>query len=257
MQGWFLAAPGSTSATPTVVLEIPAGLPRCTAVVMWEWQVAASGISVYAATRGLEGSPRVPQRQLRGLGRRADARRHGGVDALARTGSPIRIVSADRRPRTCYRLVDRGHTDRFKAAGACRSVTTWSARFSGRHRCAYLRPVRVRRPSVDDWDLYRRNSPLTYAENVTTPSDPARGQDCAADQPLRGALRVCAAEANRAADAGGATSRTSDPSGTPFRRVETAPHREWFRTSWWKVRRACRGRPEARLTRDTGIDSSP
>ena len=64
-----------------------------------------------------------------------------------------------------------GHTDRFKAAVTCRSVNDLiSQMLSGDiGGPTFGLPRRTASIPWEDWDLYRRHSPLTYATNVTTP----------------------------------------------------------------------------------------
>ena len=86
----------------------------------------------------------------------------------------------------------------------------------------------------DDWDLYRRHSPLTYADQVTHPAPhPALGEGPALhDHPGRGAVRGPALAASdtvrlmRVPDESHELTR----SGTPFRRVDNLRLiDEWFR----------------------------
>ena len=63
-----------------------------------------------------------------------------------------------------------GHTDRFKAAVTCRSVNDMvSQMLSGDIGGPTFGLYEYGVHPWEDWDLYRRHSPLTYATSVTTP----------------------------------------------------------------------------------------
>jgi dipeptidyl aminopeptidase/acylaminoacyl peptidase len=63
-----------------------------------------------------------------------------------------------------------GHTDRFKAAVTCRSVNDMvSQMLSGDIGGPTFGLFEYGVQPWEDWDLYRRHSPLTYATKVTTP----------------------------------------------------------------------------------------
>lgn len=63
-----------------------------------------------------------------------------------------------------------GHTDRFKAAVTCRSVNDMvSQMLSGDIGGPTFGRYEYGVNPWEDWDLYRRHSPLTHAERVTTP----------------------------------------------------------------------------------------
>ena len=177
IQGWFIPAPASTKRSPApVVLEIHGGPATLYGwSLMWEWQVlAANGISVYASNpRGSQGYGQAfvtanvgdwgdgPMRDVM-----------AGLDALIDDG----LVDGDRMGVTggsyggylTSWIV--GHTNRFKAAVTCRSVNDLisqmlSGDIGGPIFGLYVYGVHP----WDDWDLYHRHSPLTYATQVTTP----------------------------------------------------------------------------------------
>jgi dipeptidyl aminopeptidase/acylaminoacyl peptidase len=177
IQGWFYPAPASTKSRPApVVLQIhggPASLYGWS--LMWEWQVmAANGMSVYACNpRGSQGYGQAfltanvgdwgdgPMRDVM-----------AGLDALIDEG----LVDPDRMGVTggsyggylTSWIV--GHTDRFKAAVTCRSVNDLvSQMLSGDIGGPTFGLLTYGVHPWDDWDLYRRHSPLTYAEKITTP----------------------------------------------------------------------------------------
>ena len=177
IQGWFIQAPQSTKRNPgPAVVEIHGGPATLYGwSLMWEWQVlAGSGISVYACNpRGSQG---YGQAFLTanvadwGDGPMADVM--GGLDALIADG----LVDPDRTGVTggsyggylTSWIV--GHTDRFKAAVTCRSVNDMiSQMLSGDIGGPTFGLDEYGVQPWEDWDLYRRHSPLTYAEKVTTP----------------------------------------------------------------------------------------
>jgi acylaminoacyl-peptidase len=177
IQGWFYPAPKSTKRTPApVVLQIHGGPATLYGwSLMWEWQVmAASGISVYACNpRGSQGYGQ--EFLTANVGDWGDGPMRdvmGGLDALIDDA----LVDADRMGVTGGSYGGYltswiiGHTDRFRAAVTCRSVNDMTSQMLsgdiggptfGEHAYGVL--------PWEDWDLYRRHSPLTYAEKMTTP----------------------------------------------------------------------------------------
>ena len=177
IQGWFIQAPGSARGRPApVVLEIHGGPATLYGwSLMWEWQVlAANGTSVYACNpRGSQGYGQAfltANHGDWGDGPMSDV--IGGLDSLIADG----LVDPDRMGVTggsyggylTSWIV--GHTDRFKAAVTCRSVNDMvSEMLSGDLGGPSFGLFEYGVQPWDDWDLYRRHSPLTYATNVTTP----------------------------------------------------------------------------------------
>ena len=241
IQGWFYPAPKGTKRDPApVVLQIHGGPATLYGwSLMWEWQLlVASGISVYACNpRGSQGygqeflSANV---QDWGDGPMRDAM--GGLDALAADG----LVDPDRMGVTggsyggylTSWIV--GHTDRFKAAVTCRSVNDMvsqmlSGDIGGPTFGLHVYGVHP----WEDWDLYRRHSPLTYAASVKTPLMIQHSENdlrCTITQAeelfavlrsLRRTVRLM-----RVPDESHELTR----SGTPFRRVDNLRLiDEWFR----------------------------
>jgi dipeptidyl aminopeptidase/acylaminoacyl peptidase len=177
IQGWFYPSSKSTKRRPApVVLEIHGGPATLYGwSLMWEWQVlAAGGISVYACNpRGSQG---YGQSFLTanvgdwGDGPMRDVM--GGLDSLIDDG----LVDPDRMGVTggsyggylTSWIV--GHTDRFKAAVTCRSVNDLTSQMlSGDIGGPTFGEQSYGVLPWEDWDLYRRHSPLTHAERVTTP----------------------------------------------------------------------------------------
>jgi dipeptidyl aminopeptidase/acylaminoacyl peptidase len=241
IQGWFIQAPASTKRSPApVVVEIHGGPATLYGwSLMWEWQVlAANGISVYACNpRGSQGYGReflTANVKDWGEGPMRDVM--AGLDALAADG----LVDPDRMGVTggsyggylTSWIV--GHTNRFKAAVTCRSVNDLisqmlSGDIGGPTFGLYAYGVHP----WDDWDLYRRHSPLTSATNVRTPlliQHAERDLRCTITQAeelfavlrsLRRTVRLM-----RVPDESHELTR----SGTPFRRVDNLRLiDEWFR----------------------------
>jgi dipeptidyl aminopeptidase/acylaminoacyl peptidase len=241
IQGWFIESPASSRRQPApVVLEIHGGPATLYGwSLMWEWQVlAASGTSVYACNpRGSQG---YGQEHLTanvadwGDGPMRDVM--AGLDALAADG----LVDPDRMGVTggsyggylTSWIV--GHTDRFKAAVTCRSVNDMvSQMLSGDIGGPTFGLYEYGVQPWEDWDLYRRHSPLTYAENVTTPlliQHSEKDLRCTITQAeelfavlrsLRRTVRLMRVPEE---------SHELTRSGTPFRRVDNVRLiDEWFR----------------------------
>ncbi|MGH2417247.1 MAG: prolyl oligopeptidase family serine peptidase [Candidatus Limnocylindria bacterium] len=241
VQGWFFAAPGSTKRNPApAVLEIHGGPATLYGwSLMWEWQVlAASGISVYACNpRGSQG---YGHEFLNGnFGDWGDGPMRdvmAGIDALVVDG----LVDPDRLGVTggsyggylTSWIV--GHTDRFRAAVTCRSVNDMiSQMLSGDIGGPTFGLYEYGVHPWDDWDLYRRHSPLTYAANVSTPlliQHAEKDLRCTITQAeelfavLRSLKRTV--RLMRVPDESHELTR----SGTPFRRVDNLRLiDEWFR----------------------------
>ncbi|MDQ3690627.1 MAG: S9 family peptidase [Chloroflexota bacterium] len=241
IQGWFLQAPGGTKRSPApVVLEIHGGPGTLYGwSLIWEWQLlVASGISVYACNpRGSQGygadflSANVADW---GDGPMRDCM--AGLDALIADG----LADADRMGVTggsyggylTSWMV--GHTDRFKAAVTCRSVNDMvSQMLSGDIGGPTFGLYEYGVQPWEDWDLYRRHSPLTYATSVTTPlliQHSEKDLRCTITQAeelfalLRSLKRVV--RLMRVPDESHELTR----SGTPFRRVDNVRLiDEWFR----------------------------
>ena len=177
IQGWFYPAPSSSKRSPApVVLEIhggPATLYGWSPAL--EWQIlAASGISVYACNpRGSQGygqSFLTANVTDWGDGPMDDVM--AGLDALVADG----LVDPDRMGVTggsyggylTSWIV--GHTDRFKAAVTCRSVNDLISQMLSGDIGGPVFGMHVYGVHPwDDWDLYHRHSPLTYATEIKTP----------------------------------------------------------------------------------------
>ena len=126
-----------------------------------------------------------------------------------------------------------GHTDRFKAAVTCRSVNDLiSQMLSGDIGGPTFGLYEYGVHPWEDWDLYRRHSPLTYATEVSTPlliQHAEKDLRCTITQAeelfavlrsLRKTVRLM-----RTPDESHELTR----SGTPFRRAENLVQvRDWF-----------------------------
>ncbi|MGQ0608229.1 MAG: S9 family peptidase, partial [Chloroflexota bacterium] len=177
IQGWFLPAPQSTKRSPApVVLEIHGGPGTLYGwSLLWEWQLlAANGISVYACNpRGSQGYGRdflTANVADWGDGPMRDCM--AGLDALVADGlaDPERMGVTGGSYGGYLTSWIVGHTDRFKAAVTCRSVNDMvSQMLSGDIGGPTFGLYEYGVQPWEDWDLYRRHSPLTYAESVTTP----------------------------------------------------------------------------------------
>ncbi len=241
IQGWFIPSPASTKAKPApVVVEIHGGPATLYGwSLMWEWQVlAANGMSVYACNpRGSQGYGRAfLGANVRDWGDGPMRDVMGGLDALVADG----LVDPDRMGVTggsyggylTSWIV--GHTDRFTAAVTCRSVNDMiSQMLSGDIGGPTFGLFVYGAHPWEDWDLYRRHSPLTYATKITTPlliQHAERDLRCTITQAeelfavlrsLRKTVRLM-----RTPDETHELTR----SGTPFRRVDNLRLiDEWFR----------------------------
>ncbi|MDQ2689656.1 MAG: S9 family peptidase [Chloroflexota bacterium] len=241
VQGWFYPAPGSSKRRPApVVLEIHGGPATLYGwSLMWEWQqLAASGMSVYACNpRGSQGyGQEFLTANVRDWGDGPMRDVMAGVDSLIEDG----LVDPDRMGVTggsyggylTSWIV--GHTDRFKAAVTCRSVNDMiSQMLSGDIGGPTFGLFEYGVHPWEDWDLYRRHSPLTYATNVTTPlliQHAEKDLRCTVTQAeelfavlrsLRKTVRLMRVPEE---------SHELTRSGTPFRRVDNLRLiDEWFR----------------------------
>ena len=177
IQGWFLQAPQGTKRNPApVVLEIHGGPGTLYGwSLIWEWQLlVASGISVYACNpRGSQGYGRdFLSANVADWGDGPMRDCMAGLDALVADGlaDPDRMGVTGGSYGGYLTSWIVGHTDRFKAAVTCRSVNDMvSQMLSGDIGGPTFGLYEYGVHPWEDWDLYRRHSPLTYATSVTTP----------------------------------------------------------------------------------------
>jgi dipeptidyl aminopeptidase/acylaminoacyl peptidase len=126
-----------------------------------------------------------------------------------------------------------GHTDRFKAAVTCRSVNDMTSQMlSGDIGGPVFGRYEYGVSPWEDWDLYRDHSPLTYAQQISTPlliQHSEKDLRCPITQAeeLFSALRSLRKPVRlmRVPEESHELTR----SGTPFRRVDNLRLiREWF-----------------------------
>ncbi len=241
IQGWFLESPASTKRAPApVILEIHGGPGTLYGwSLIWEWQLlAASGISVYACNpRGSQGYGRAfltANMADWGDGPMRDCM--AGLDGLVADGlaDPDRMGVTGGSYGGYLTSWIVGHTDRFKAAVTCRSVNDMvSQMLSGDIGGPTFGLYEYGVHPWEDWDLYRRHSPLTYVTQMTTPlliQHSEKDLRCTVTQAeelfsvlrsLRKTVRLM-----RVPDESHELTR----SGTPFRRVDNLRLiDEWFR----------------------------
>ena len=176
IQGWFLEAPPVNGHPAPLVVEIHGGPATLYGWSMfWEWQcLVAAGISVYACNpRGSQGYGQdfcYANFGDWGDGPMRDVM--AGVDSLIADG----LADGDRLGvtggsyggyLTSWMI---GHTDRFKAAVTCRSVNDMTSEMlSGDISGPLFGRYEYGANPWEDPELYRRHSPITYAENIHTP----------------------------------------------------------------------------------------
>ncbi|MBA2557430.1 MAG: S9 family peptidase [Chloroflexi bacterium] len=240
IQGWLIPAEAKRGGKPPLVVEIHGGPATLYGwSLFWEWQcLAAAGMSVYACNpRGSQGYGEEfchanfgdwgdgPMRDIM-----------GGVDALIEEG----LIDGDRLGVTggsyggylTSWMV--GHTDRFKAAVTCRSVSDMqSMMLSGDIGGPQFGKLEYGAQPWEDPELYRRHSPLAYAERIHTPLLIQHAENdlrCTITQAeeLFTVLRSLKRPVRfmRVPDETHELTR----SGAPFRRVENIERiRDWFR----------------------------
>jgi acylaminoacyl-peptidase len=177
IQGWFYPAPGVERGRPgPLVVEIHGGPATLYGwSLMWEWQcLAAAGMSVYACNpRGSTGyGEDFAHANFGDWGNGPMADVLGGVDALIADGlaDPARLGVTGGSYGGYLTSWIVGHTDRFAAAVTCRSVNDMTSQMlsgdaGGPQFGAYEYGVNP----WQDPELYRRESPLTYADRIHTP----------------------------------------------------------------------------------------
>jgi dipeptidyl aminopeptidase/acylaminoacyl peptidase len=177
IQGWFLPAAGAAPGDPKpLVLEIHGGPQTLYGwSLIWEWQcLVAAGMSVYACNpRGSQGYGQAFAAANFGdwgTGPMADVM--GGIDALVPDG----LVETERLGVTGGSYGGYltswiiGHTDRFRAAITCRSVNDMTSQMeTGDIAGPQFGYLEYGASPWQDPELYRRESPLTYASNIRTP----------------------------------------------------------------------------------------
>ena len=176
IQGWFYEAPAKRGKPAPTVVEIHGGPATLYGFsLMWEWQVlVARGMSVYACNpRGSTGYGQafaVGNFRDRGPGPQADI--EAGLDKLAQSGKidPARVGVTGGSYGGYLTAWMIGHSDRYKAAVACRGVYDLSVEMTsgdlGGPICGHYEL------DAQPWthpELYREMSPLTYVHDMHTP----------------------------------------------------------------------------------------
>ena len=239
IQGWFFEAPAKRGKPAPLVVEIHGGPATLYGnSLMWEWQVlVASGISVYACNpRGSTGYGQdfaVANFRDWGDGPQADI--EAGLDALIKEGKadPDRLGVTGGSYGGYLTAWMVGHSDRYRAAVACRGVYDMSAEMlSGDLGGPLFGHYELGAQPWDDPELYRRLSPLTYATEIRTPlliQHAEQDLRCPITQAeeLFSVLRSLRRPVRLMRTPGESHELTR--SGTPFRRIENIEHiRDWF-----------------------------
>jgi dipeptidyl aminopeptidase/acylaminoacyl peptidase len=241
IQGWFFDArrEGATRPGPLVV-EIHGGPATLYGESMlWEWQcLVAAGISVYACNpRGSQGyGEEFCHANFRDWGDGPMRDVLAGVDSLVDDGlaDPDRLGVTGGSYGGYLTTWIVGHTDRFKAAVTCRSVSDLTSQMlSGDIAGPQFGKFEYGKNPWEDPEIYFEHSPITYATDIRTPlliQHAERDLRCPVTQAeelftilrsLRRPVRLMRVpEENHELTRGGA----------PFRRVQNIELiRDWFR----------------------------
>ncbi len=176
VQGWFYEAPAKRGVPAPTVVEIHGGPATLYGFsLFWEWQVmVGQGISVFACNpRGSTGYGQAfAKANFRDWGPGPQADIEAGLDKLNKAGKvdPERIGVTGGSYGGYLTAWMVAHSDRYKAAVACRGVYDLSVEMTsgdlggplfGHHEL-----------DAQPWthpELYREMSPLTYADAIDTP----------------------------------------------------------------------------------------
>jgi acylaminoacyl-peptidase len=176
IQGWLLQAPPRDGRPAPLVVEIHGGPATLYGwAPMWEWQcLVAAGISVYACNpRGSQGYGEDfcgANMGDWGDGPMVDVM--AGVDSLVADdlADPERLGVTGGSYGGCLTAWMVGHSDRFAAAVACRGVYDLTSQMlSGDIGGPTFGRYEFGVSPWEDPELYRRHSPLTYADRIHTP----------------------------------------------------------------------------------------
>jgi len=264
IQGWWyppLASDGSALATPApLVVQIHGGPMTCYGhAPFWEWQVlAGAGIGVLACNpRGSDGYGQgFAGANFRDWGDGPTADVLAGVDLLVAEGTadPARLGVTGGSYGGYLTSWIVGHDGRFAAAISCRSVNDL-ALLMGTGDIAgpeFGREYFGAQP-WEDPDIYRSQSPLTYASSIRTPlliqhAEQDLRTTIAQAELLFTALRSLRRQVRLMRIPGESHELTR--SGTPFRRVENMTQvSEWFSHYLVKGRRRLPQKPSIRAGR--------
>jgi dipeptidyl aminopeptidase/acylaminoacyl peptidase len=177
IQGWLIPAAVSSRGRPApLVVEIHGGPATLYGwSLFWEWQcLAAAGMSVYACNpRGSQGYGEPFTRANFGdwgPGPMRDVM--GGIDSVLADGlaDPERLGVTGGSYGGYLTTWIVGHSDRFKAAVTCRSVSDlYSMMLSGDIAGPEFAKHEFGATAWDAPDVLRAHSPLTYADRIHTP----------------------------------------------------------------------------------------
>ncbi|CAN5827898.1 S9 family peptidase [soil metagenome] len=176
LQGWFYRAPDRDGGPAPLVVQIHGGPATLYGwSLMWEWQcLVAAGMSVYACNpRGSQGyGQEFMSANYRDWGDGPMRDVLGGVDGLVEDGlvDPERLGVTGGSYGGYLTSWIVGHTERFKAAVSCRSVNDMTSEMlSGDIAGPLFGRYEYGANPWEDPELYRRHSPLTYAQRIHTP----------------------------------------------------------------------------------------
>jgi dipeptidyl aminopeptidase/acylaminoacyl peptidase len=239
IQGWFLEAPRADGRPAPVVVQIHGGPATLYGwALMWEWQcLVASGISVYACNpRGSQGyGEAFCYANLGDWGDGPMADVMAGLDSLIDEdlADPDRLGVTGGSYGGYLTAWIVGHTDRFAAAVSCRGVYDLTSQMlSGDLGGPTFGRLEFGVQPWEDPDLYRRQSPLTYASRMVTPlliQHAEQDLRCPITQAeeLFATLRSMHKPVRLMRTPGESHELTR--SGTPYRRVENLERiEEWF-----------------------------
>jgi dipeptidyl aminopeptidase/acylaminoacyl peptidase len=239
IQGWFLEAPRRDGRPAPVVVQIHGGPATLYGwALMWEWQcLVAAGISVYACNpRGSQGyGEDLCYANMGDWGDGPMADVMAGLDGLVADGLVVPgrmgVTGGSYGGYLTAWIV--GHTQRFAAAVSCRGVYDLTSQMlSGDIGGPTFGRYEFGVHPWEDPDLYRRQSPLTYADRMVTPLLIQHAENdlrCPITQAeeLFATLRSMRRPVRLMRTPGESHELTR--SGTPFRRVENLERiRDWF-----------------------------
>lgn len=239
IQGWFLEAPRRDGRPAPLVVQIHGGPATLYGwALMWEWQcLVSAGISVYACNpRGSQGyGEDFCHANMGDWGDGPMADVLSGVDALIAEGlaDPARLGVTGGSYGGYLTAWIVGHTERFSAAVSCRGVYDLTSQMlSGDMGGPTFGRYEFGVHPWEDPALYRRLSPLTYADRIVTPLLIQHAEDdlrCPITQAeeLFATLRSMRRPVRLMRTPGESHELTR--SGTPYRRVENLDRiRDWF-----------------------------
>ncbi|MFN8518266.1 MAG: S9 family peptidase [Chloroflexota bacterium] len=239
IQGWLLEAPRRDGRPAPLVVEIHGGPATLYGwALMWEWQcLVAAGISVYACNpRGSQGyGEELCYANMGDWGDGPMADVMAGVDALVADGlaDPERLGVTGGSYGGYLTAWIVGHTQRFAAAVSCRGVYDLTSQMlSGDIGGPTFGRYEFGVHPWEDPDLYRRHSPLSYADQMRTPLLIQHAENdlrCPITQAeeLFSTLRSMRRPVRLMRTPGESHELTR--SGTPYRRVENLERiRDWF-----------------------------